>query len=112
MVPALLGLFLVHGALNAWHGTWGYSCRYATDGLVFWSFLLAVVIDRVWARRASRALFSLLLVLSIFFHAIGAYEDPYEWNREAEQRYGTLDKACWSWSFWQIGWQIRRVFGS
>jgi hypothetical protein len=35
-----------------------------------------------------------------------------QWNREAEQRYGTLDKACWSWSFWQIRWQIRRAFGS
>jgi hypothetical protein len=112
VVPALLGSLLVHGALQSWHGTWGYSCRYATDGLVFWSFLLAVVIDRLWARRASRLVFSLLLALSIFFHAIAAYEDPYEWNDLAEHRYGTLNKASWSWSFSQIGWQIRRVFGS
>ena len=112
LVPALLGMILVHGALRVWHGTWGYGCRYATDGLVFWSFLLAVVIDRVWARRASRLAFSGLLALSIFFHAIGSYQDPYGWNREAWRRYGNLEDACWSWSYTQIGYQIRRMFGS
>ena len=112
LVPALLGVILAHGALKVWHGTWGYGCRYATDGLVFWSFLLAVVIDRVWARRASRLAFSGLLALSIFFHAIGSYQDPYGWNREATRRYGNLEEGCWSWSYTQIGYQISRMFGS
>jgi dolichyl-phosphate-mannose-protein mannosyltransferase len=112
LVPTLVAVLVVHGCWKSWHGTFGYSCRYATDGMVFWALLLAVVIDRVLASKPKKLLFAVLLGWSIFVHAIGSYHHPYNWNAPAEDRYpGGLSDACWRWDDWQIWYQMKEIIG-
>jgi hypothetical protein len=86
---------LLYAKFIYWWAGWVYGPRYFADLSPILCVLLCPVAQALPSRRAFRAAFAALAVLSVAIHAVGAFCWDARWDAEAHLEEG-LD-AIWSW---------------